>query len=214
MSHISLKNIDYSLLSVVKNGKSLKIYYKDSPLQIVTETLYTPFGVKSFSNNYSNISNYHLDCSVDNHKSVESQETISLFNNLDTKIMNLINENLDLFHVKNMTDCDYSKFLKDPKGDYPGLLKIQLPRDSKGNFETVVFNHDKEKMPIDESNIQSVFTKGTTFKSIIECSRLWHFNGKFGASFMFKQIKLVPKEPVENLERVVDTNLFDSDTDS
>ena len=84
----------------------------------------------------------------------------------------------------------YSPILR-PNKTYPKLMKIALPRDTKGNFEFVVFNENKEKVSITDSNIEEVLCKGKIFKGIVECGKVWYYNGRFGTTWNLKQMKFV-----------------------
>ncbi len=211
------KDILFEHLSIVKVGRNLKLYYKDSPIQILTNVLYTPFGVKSFENTYSSFSNYHVDCSVSDNETEEGKKFTQDIHDFDDKIKTLIMDNLNLFNgdktIEDFPDS-YAPFLKPGKNGYPGLMKISLVRDSRGNFETVLFNSDKVRIPLSEMDISQILKKGTSFKGILECSRLWYYNGKYGASFVFKQIKLETREKVEEKPTETFENIMiDSDNE-
>ncbi len=194
MSHINLCDLDVSKLKLAKSGRNIKIMYNKEPLQLVTGKLYTPFGVKLNSNNYSPFSVCHIDCSLNQSQSEISMKYRECLEKLDEKIIELIQENLTLFNTGNMNYKSedipniYSSILRENK-TYPKLMKITLPRDSKGNFDCVIFDENKEKIPITEENVEEVLCKGKIFKVIMEVGRLWYFNNRFGITWHLKQLK-------------------------
>jgi uncharacterized protein YbaP (TraB family) len=72
-------------------------------------------------------------------------------------------------------------------------MKLQLARDKNGNFESFIFNENKEKVKIDENNIDTILSKGKTFKTIIECVKVWYYNGKVGSIWKIVQLKFSEK---------------------
>ena len=115
---------------------------------------------------------------------------------LDNRIIELIQEYEQLFNTDNdninFNDIKsiYCPILKENK-TYPKLMKISLPRDTKGNFDFVVFDETKNKITVDDSTIEQVLCKGKIYKGIIECSKIWYYKGKFGTTWNFKQLKFV-----------------------
>ena len=74
-------------------------------------------------------------------------------------------------------------------------MKINIPRDTNGNLTTVVFDHDEEKILLEDSNIESVLSKGNIFKGIIKCNKIWYSKGgRFGIDWNMVQMKLYKKE--------------------
>lgn len=201
MSHVNLSDIDLSQLKLAKSGRMIKIMYNKEPLQLVTGKMYTPFGVKVNTNNYSNFTNCHLDCSLNQSNSEVSVKYRESLEALDKRIIELIQESLHLF----TTDMDYSPedipniyspILRENK-TFPKLMKITLPRDTKGNFDYVIFDESKEKITITDSNIEEVLCKGKIFKGIIECGKIWYFKGRFGTTWNLKQLKFVESTVVD-----------------
>lgn len=190
MSHIKLSELNFEKLKIAKSGKAIKLIYDKEPLQLVTELLYTPFGVKGNPNNYSQWTNYVLDCSLNQSNSENTIAYKNLIGTFDKNLMTLIKDNNHLFENTNFEELTYSPFHRENK-TYPKLIKINLPRDNKGNFDFVIFNENKEKVNINENNITDVLCKGKIFKSIIECNKIWVYNGRFGTTWYLKQLRFI-----------------------
>lgn len=79
-----------------------------------------------------------------------------------------------------------------------------LSRDSKGNFESVIFDENKDKIIINEKSLEDVLCKGKIFKTIIECNKIWYYNGRFGTTWNIKQLKFVNNIPID--ENTTDNN--------
>lgn len=191
MTIINLDTFETDSLKLGKSGRAIKLFYNKEPIQICSSTLYTPFGVKSLTKEWSNYSEYNIDCSLNQ----STSETSVFFRNgiqkLDKIIEKLVKDNLSLFDSKNEKCNDnfiYSPILRE-NGSYPKLIKLQLSRDKNGNFESFIFNENKEKVKIDENNIETILSKGKTFKTIIECVKVWYYNGKVGSIWKIVQLK-------------------------
>jgi hypothetical protein len=205
MSLVDINEIDWSLLSLGKSGRTVKLLYNKKPFQFCTSLLYTPFGVKSNSKDWSKFDEYYLDCSLNQSTSEVSINFRDFVSKLDEKIVDLIKNNAELMSIDKNTEFTYNSILRENK-NYPKLMKLQLPRDKNGNFDCFVFNHDKTKIKIDETNIEEVLVKGKIFKCIIECSKLWYFKEKVGSLWNIVQLKFadikstnVPQNDTQNL---------------
>jgi len=203
MSHVNIADLDLSKLKIGKAGRAIKLIYNGNPLQLVTTKMYTPFGVKIYNNDYSHFTNCHLDCSI----SETNVEIKKILEELDTRIRELITDSHDkAFGEINFDDPSwYSSMFKDT-GNYPKLMKISLPRDKNGNFDFVIFDDKKEKVKLDDSNIETVLAKRTVFKSIVECAKIWVFKGKVGVTWNLVQMRLVPAQDTTEPEETVSAN--------
>lgn len=192
MGLVSIENFEWDKLKLAKSGRAVKLLYNKEPLQICTSTLYTPFGVKSQNKEWSNFTEYSLDCSVNSSISSESATMFKEFlEKLDEYLKNLLISNLEMFaNAKNVNPetISYSPIYKQ-NGDYPKLFKLQLSRDKMGNFDTFVFDSSKSKIKLTDDNITTILTKGKPFKCIIECSKVWYFNEKVGSMWNAVQLK-------------------------
>lgn len=212
MSHINLNEIDLSKLRIAKVGRTVKLIYGESkePLQLVTGKLYSPFGVRVNENKYGNFSNCNIDCSLNQSNSEVSVAYRTSLEALDQRVIELLGESDNLFeNDKNKPHQDlfndiqsyYSPILRENK-TYPKLMKIALPRDTKGNFECVIFDENKEKVQLDDNNVEQVLCKGKIFKSIIECKNVWYYNSpagpKFGTTWNLKQMRFTQNDPSSN----------------
>ena len=192
MSHINLFDLDLTKLKVAKSGRLVKLMYEKEPLQLVTGKMYAPFGVKVNQNSYSPFTTCHLDCSLN-----QSASEVSV------KYRQALEDSIHLFNTGNLafTEDDipniYSPMLRENK-TYPKLMKITLPRDSKGNFECVIFDESKEKVALNDNTIEDVLCKGKIFKGIIECGKIWYYNGRFGTTWNLKQLKFIENNVVDN----------------
>jgi hypothetical protein len=207
MTVIDLENLDVENFKLGKSGRAVKLLYNKEPVQICTSTLYCPFGVKFISKEWSNFTEYYIDCFLNNSKSDVSVNFKKSIENLDELIQKLVKENIGLFNSKTETANDqflYSPILRE-NGTYPKLMRLQLTRDKNGNFESFLFDENKQKIPLKESNIENVLCKGKIFKTIIECVKVWYYNGKVGSMWKIVQLKFSEKtitnEPQEQQQQ-------------
>lgn len=196
----NLNNLDVSNIFIAKSGRSVKLLTKNAegklvPVQITTSKMYTPFGVKIDSNQYSSFTNCSVSCSLDKSTTIVQKNKIE---ELEKKIVSLIKDSMDLFPKETQsitfddTDSFYCPLLRG-NSSYPKLMKLSLPRDKNGNFDFFVFGENKEKIPITDSNIEDVLFKGACFRGIIECSKLWYYNGRIGSTWNVVQLRLEKK---------------------
>lgn len=201
----SILDIDLLQLKLAKSGKLVKIIYNKEPLQLVTSKMYMPFGVKINTNNYSNFTNCHIDCSINQNNSEVTAKYKDCLEALDKRIIELIQESLHLFNTDSSYKSDdipniYSSILRENK-TYPKLMKISLPRDKNGNFDFVIFNKQKEQLTVNnDDKLTETLCKGKIFKGIIECAKIWYFKGRFGTTWNLTQLKFV-----ENTSTSTDT---------
>ena len=212
MSHINLNELDISKLRIGKSGKTVKIFYGKDILQIVTGKMYSPFGVRVNPSNYSNWTTCNIDCSLNQSDSELSIAYKTTLENLDKRIKELISESANLFdkaspELFNDIDSFYSPVLRENK-TYPKLIKISLPRDSKGNFEFVIFDENKEKVQLNDNNITEVLCKGKIFKSILECTKIWYYNGRFGTTWNLKQMRFTQNDETKSTPISMDNKIY------
>ena len=204
MGIVNLDTFDETKLKLGKSGRAIKLFYDKEPIQICSSTLYTPFGVKSITKEWSNYSEYNIDCALNQSASETSVNFRKNIEKFDSILHNLVKENTSLFSSKN-EQCNenfiYSPILKE-NGNYPKLIKLQLSRDNNGNFNSFIFNENKEKVKITEENIEEILSKGKTFKVIIECVKVWFYNGKVGSIWKIVQLKFSER----NYEKINNVN--------
>jgi hypothetical protein len=204
MSHVNIIDIDFEKVKIGKSGKTIKLLYDNSPLQLVTSKMYAPFGVKINQSDYSHFTNCHLDCSVSQSTLPTGIEISENFESLDKKIIEVIKSNSNLFNQKDVGEINFNEdafYTPIFKGNstYPKLMKISLPRDKNGNFDFVIFDESKKKIKIDDSNIEEVLTKGKNFKCIIECSKIWTYKNRIGTTWNVIQMRFC--ENLQNYNR-------------
>lgn len=217
MSHVNVLEIDLDELHIGKSGRMVKLLYKKQPLQLVTGKLYTPFGVKINKNDYSEFTTCHLDCSLNQSQSETSVKYREALEKLDARIIELIRESKGSFNPRDFDTVDvegdrfYSPMLRENK-TYPKLMKISLPRDKNGNFDFVIFDEDKQKIPVNDKNIEEVLSKGKVFKGILECNKIWLYKGRIGSTWNLVQMRLTPRQdpsdPEESPRRSDDAKVY------
>jgi hypothetical protein len=209
MPVVDLQNLDVSSLKLGKSGRAVKLFYDKEPLQLCTSTLYIPFGVKYTVKEWANYAEYYIDCFLNNSKSETSVNFKNCIENLDTIIQKLVKENISLFDSKRETANDkfsYTPILRE-NSSYPKLMRLQLSRDRNGNFESFIFDETKQKIAIDENNIENVLCKGKIFKTIIECVKVWYYDGKVGSIWRIVQLKFSEKV-IENSSEPQGENVY------
>lgn len=189
---IDTKQVAWESFKLGKSGRNVKLLYGKEPVKFCTSTLYTPFGVKSINKDWSNFTEYSVDCSLNNAQSESATSFRTFLETLDMKIKELVEQNQDMFNSKE-SDFSYTNILRE-NGSYPKLMKLQFVRDKNGNFTSFIFDDKKNKLPVDESTLSQLVSKGQNFKCIIECSKVWFYNGKVGTIWNIVQLKLSEKQ--------------------
>lgn len=197
MSHVKIEDIDVNQLKIAKSSRTVTLRYNNLPFQLATCKLYSPFGVKGTNSDYSPFTNWTIDCSIDQNNSDASQLYQTNIDLLDTRLIELIKESCNSFNPRNMEEVDltgdfYSPILRNNK-TWPKLMKISVPRDTKGNLLSVIFDENTEKIPITDKNIEQILCKGKVFKAIIEFSKFWIYKGRIGTTWHLIQMKLISK---------------------
>ena len=209
---LKLGSCDLGNLRLGKSGRAVKLLFNKDTFKMHTIKMYCPFGVKSVNNDWSNITEYYVDCSLNQSDSESAKTYRDELSTLDSKLNELIRENLDMFKVNNGGDLTYSPILRE-NGNYPKLMRLKLPRDKNGNFTFFAFDENKQKLKITESNISEIFGKGKVFKGIVECQKVWVYNGRIGSMWNLVQMKLsndVLPERAERVEQsVIETCIID-----
>lgn len=179
----NLHELSFNNLKLAKVGRNIKLLNDKQSLNINTNILYMPFNLNKYKKQWSNIEEYSVDCYVQDNLS--SNKLVEF----DNVIFDLVKNNSQLFGSSDLNDAVYSTMYRDNK-NYPKLLKLYLPRDSNGNFTTQFFDHESNKIIINEDNIESILTKKTMFKCIITCTKVWYYQNKIGSIWEIVQLKL------------------------
>ena len=193
-------SVNYKLGKKVRNVVLLNNDLE--PVRITTSTLYSPFGVKMSKNDWSVHNEYYMSCLLNESKSENSESFKNTIANIDQEIEKQVKENYEIFNTKSKTmdgNFVYSPILRE-NGTYPKLMTIDFPRDKNGNFESILYDEQKNKMVLNESNIDTLLRKGRAFKAIIECVKVWYYNGKVGSKWRVVQLKFSEKNNKENSE--------------
>ena len=66
---LKLGSCDLEPIRLGKSGRSVKLLYNKSPFKMHTIKMYCPFGVKSVNKDWSNITEYYVDCSLNQSES-------------------------------------------------------------------------------------------------------------------------------------------------
>ena len=208
-------------VQIVKSGRNVKLMYNKEPLQFCTSTMYSPFGTRGISKEWSNYTEFNVDCSINQSNSEASKTFREFISELDESIKESVSGNLSLFNTKSVTaDSEYAycSILRE-NGSYPKLMKLNFPRDKNGNFESFIFDEQKNKIRLLEDNIESIVKKGRLFKCIVECVKVWYYNGKVGTLWKIVQLKFAEKEIIQepeeqetkNSRNIYMQNLIDDD---
>lgn len=185
---IDLETFDPEKVTLAKSGRAVKLLYDKQPLKFCTVSMYSPFGVKSVNKEWSNFTEYTLDCSV-NQKTPEFQTFIE---KLDQRIQELVKKNIGFFKGIDEAFAYHNIFREN--GNYPKLVKLTLVRDKNGNIQSFVFDKEKNKIKIDDSNVEETLSKGKVFKCIVECGKIWAFSNKVGTVWNINQLKFSEKQ--------------------
>jgi hypothetical protein len=204
---LDIENVDWDAFVLGKSGRAVKLLYNKEAVQFCTSNLYSPFGVKSVTKDWSLYKEYFIDNSLNNSTSQSAVSFRDFIDKLDNKIQQLCKDNVDIFTTNKSTITDdfvYNPMLKE-NGNYPKLMKLQISRDKNGNFESVIFDENKNKIKLDESNIDSVLSRGKIYKCIIECSKIWAYNGRIGSIWNIVQLKFSDKYNNNKTETEIET---------
>jgi len=184
------EDIDYSLFKLGKSGRVIKLLYNNSQIQIPSSTMISPFGTKSYSKDWSTYDEYQIDCSI-KMKQQTPNKFKEFLEKMDTIIIKLVKDNISFFNSKKEQaneNFTYNSILRE-NGSYPKLMKLNLPRDKNGNFETICFDEKGNKIKLTEENVGVILCAKRLLKCIIECSKVWYYNDKIGVQWNLTQCK-------------------------
>jgi hypothetical protein len=69
-------------------------------------------------------------------------------------------------------------------------MKMTLTRNQQtGVFTTALFDTAKTRIKMSDSDINDVITRGKAFKAIVQCDKVWVFNGMIGVTWTISQLK-------------------------
>ena len=197
MGLIDISQVDFSKFKIGKSGRALKLLYDNDSVSFCTSGLYTPFGVNQNVKDWSNFTEYAVECSLNQSTGEQATAFRDFLEKLDKTIESLLKDQVPEGFV-------YYNILRDNSQNYPKKMKLQFPRDKNGNFQSFIFDTDKSKIMLDDSSIESVVSKGKVFKCIIECAKIWVYNGKAGSIWNINQLKFSEATVPIASESVVD----------
>jgi hypothetical protein len=193
-----IKDLNIENVSLSKTGRVYRLTDNKNEkefLSFTTNTMYTPFGINTNQNKYNPNLEYSISASInasDTEFAVETRNSLEL---LDKKIQELVTKQKDDLKLEH--DFAYTSFYKN-SGNYPKLIKFNFTRDTHGNFKTILFNSNKEKIPLNETNIAEIFKKGSLFRAVTNNKKVWVYNGRVGTIWDLDQILLVDKSNCDN----------------
>jgi len=207
---IDIQNVDWNEFKLAKYGRVVKLLYKKEPVQFCTTALYTPFGVRSIDKEWANFTEYSVDCVLNQANSENAVAFRKFLEQLDKTLVQLFKDNLYIFNNDMNGNETYCPVLRE-NGSYPKLMKLQLPRDKNGNFETFMFDESKQKLQVTENNVTELLPKGKTFKCIIECSKVWFYNGRVGSIWNAVQLKFSDPKIQKQVSNIYNTMMIDDE---
>jgi hypothetical protein len=190
-----IKDLIIENVGFVKSGRTCKLTYsKDGQdakeFKFSTNTMYSPFGINSNQNKYNPNIDYSISCSINSSDTEFATITRDKFQDLDKKIEEIVMDKQQELSIKD--EYIYNSFYKN-SGNYPKLIKFNFQRDTHGNFKTLVFDSNKKKIALNESNIEELFKKGALFKVVAINKKIWYYADKVGTIWDLDQVLLVDK---------------------
>ena len=198
-------NIDWSLFQLGKVKRSIVLLYNKEPVEFFTPVMYTPFGIRSTEKTWSNFNEYSIACSISEYNQTSFLEFIEKLNN---KIQELVKNNISLFPDAS-NDFVYNPIFRS-NGNYAALLNAVFKRDTNGNFNSFVFDENKTNIELNEQVLESTLSKGKLFKTLIQCAKVWYYNGKVGTIWNINQLKLIQKTETKTQQKntQINTNAY------
>lgn len=173
--------INFDLFSIVPSGKTFKLKYDNKNFKIITDVLYCPFDCSESTQSWARHKQWSVSCNILNN------EFANLLNKLDAKIKELLEKGEYIDPNVTYRNLLYSNT------NYT-TLRLNFKRNSKdGNFTSNIFDTDKNKIFINDSNILNQFTKNH-IKAVIECEKIYIYNDKAGSVWNLDQCKFVIHE--------------------
>lgn len=183
---------------LAKVGKTTRLVTAgNEPVQFTTPLMWTPFGVNSSSKEWMKFTEYSVSASIDSED--PQKESFEAFSDaMDARVKDLVKNSFDSFNTKtkhvfdNPESVDAFKVCSVLKenGGYPKLMKMTLTRNQQtGVFTTALFDTAKTRIKMSDSDINDVITRGKAFKAIVQCDKVWVFNGMIGVTWTISQLK-------------------------
>lgn len=211
MELVKYSNFETSCVSFTEpkknkyGGKSVYVQYNDKPLVLQTPELTLPYGlnvyeVKDSSGNPTGKNEYSLNLSF---KGYDTRKDVKLFlskmKELGETIVDYAVDNSQKWfrkkHTKEVVEAlnnsivQYSKDKEtgEVTNKWPPTMKVKLYTDDQDNFLCETYNKKHEPVPFRENVV-----KGTTVKGLMSCSGVWFAGGKFGVTWVMRQMVVNP----------------------
>ena len=179
-------------------GKIVSVDYSGRQLMTQSPSMIVPYGLNVYDK--AGPTSYSVDLSF---RGVEENPKLKTFHDMlvafDERLINAGVENsLAWFKMPNASreviKAFYTPSVKlsfDSEGKpkpYPPTLKVKLPKNKSGSFETLFY--DSEKRPYEGVTVEDLLLKGSRATLLIKCTGLWFAGSKFGASWKAVQCKM------------------------
>jgi len=163
-------------------GQYVKITNGPNKILIQTPKSYLPFGINRYEGGYG--TTYSIDISSNN-------ETFNNFlNKFDELNKKRAQENMNKWFSKNLDEDAinqiYKTQLKKSDSNYPPLMRIKIPTNSKGPLITI-FDIDKNVISLDQVQ------KQCDVSAVIELTGLYFKAKEFGMSWKVVQLMVYPR---------------------
>lgn len=164
-------------------GQSISVFTEDNDKLIFqSPKCLAPYGISSFSNQFSNKKSFSIDISIDSNNFINQ---LSLF---DTYVKQCAATYSNLWFKKHLDydtiDKLYKPSLKD--GEINKFMRIKMPTDKDNNFLGDIFDKNKQHNNLD------YIVPNSTNQVIMECTGIYFIPKEFGASWKVIQIKSIP----------------------
>lgn len=188
-----LKDLSINSIGIYNKGKSVNLSFDNEPLKFSVGPMFLPFGVKIYPNKWTNVDDISIDCSLN-----QRGENYELLDNKMTELNEHIS-NLISNHEGSLKGSVFSSFYKNNNPSYPKLCKLNFTRDQYGNFKTIIYNENREKIHYNEKSLSEIMCKGTIFNVLIASTKIWNTQAqKSGVQFDIDQILIL--KPAKKLQ--------------
>jgi hypothetical protein len=200
---LHLKDLSLLPIQIYNKGKIVNLSIENDPLKFSIGPMFLPFDIKFYPNKWTNIDDVSLDCSL-NKQAVDYNSLNEKMCELDNHLSNLITEN------SNFKDSVYTSFYKNNNPSYPKLCKLNFMRDKFGNFKTMIYDENRQKIEYNEKTLPEIMKRHTVFNVLITSNKIWNTqNKKCGIQFDIEQI-LILKQKSSNLSFKIEETSTDN----
>ena len=168
ISDINVEKIFYKNIKESDKKKIIFIKYKENLLKNMV------FQLPTINNNFD-LDDHEIDIIIDSEDEDKTQNIITFFNSLDSKIVNDAKKNTNTWfdHIEDKSKVNYHHILRNNQdNNYSLKLKVIYSKDFKTNL--ILNNDDKNQIQLD-----NLPTEGK-LKLVLECYAIWIHNNNFG----------------------------------